>query len=42
MMTGFVARPTEYGPDQVYDTKDAEGWDAAADGIDGLAAHFGA
>ena len=42
MMTGYVARPTEYGPDQAYDPKDAEGWDVAAEGIDGLAAKLGA
>jgi 2-haloacid dehalogenase len=41
MQTAFVARPTEYGPAQVRDTKATGDWDYVVDGIDALADRLG-
>lgn len=41
MQTAFVARPTEYGPSQVRDTKATGDWDYVVSGIDELADRLG-
>ena len=40
LRTGFVARPTEYGPDQARDRSVTGDWDIVADDIVDLAAQF--
>jgi 2-haloacid dehalogenase len=42
MRTGFVARPTEYGPEQKTDLKAAENWDVVANDFSELAAKLDA
>ena len=40
--TGFICRPTEYGPDQAKDTQADGPWDVVSDSIEELAAALGA
>jgi 2-haloacid dehalogenase len=42
LLTGFFARPTEYGPHQVRDFKAEAEWDVVAADIEDLAAQLGA
>ncbi|NQU60786.1 MAG: haloacid dehalogenase type II [Rhodospirillales bacterium] len=42
MKTAFVARPTEYGPDQEKDLEAEEDWDIIAGDIEGVADRLGA
>ena len=40
LRTGFVARPTEYGPEQAHDRSATGDWDIVADDIIDLAAQI--
>lgn len=42
LRTGFVARPTEYGPAQATDLEPAADWDVVAEDLTDLAARLGA
>lgn len=42
MRTAFVARPTEYGPDQTKDIEATESWDVVTSSMTGLADATGA
>ena len=41
LKTGFVARPTEYGPNQSTDLKAEDDWDIVTDSIEGVADALG-
>ena len=41
LKTAFIARPTEYGPDQKTDLKAEDDWDVIADSIEGVADALG-
>jgi 2-haloacid dehalogenase len=41
LMTGFFARPTEYGPHQKRDYAAEQGWDVVAKDIEDLATQLG-
>ena len=41
MMTAYVNRPTEYGPDQVRDFEAEEDWDVIAETVEELAEKMG-
>jgi len=41
LKTAFIARPTEYGPDQKTDLKAEDDWDIIADSIEGVADALG-
>jgi 2-haloacid dehalogenase len=41
LATGFVVRPTEYGPHQTRDFKADRDWDVVADSFTGLAKAMG-
>lgn len=41
LRTAFIARPTEYGPNQTRDLAPTDAWDHATDSIEALADRFG-
>ena len=41
LRTGFIPRPTEYGPSQTKDTRPEQAWDVVADSVETLAIQLG-